>query len=108
MIWDSLGGRISLEGTESGKWYSSTGKQVTHLFFGLMRTVPEPIKSIQVGKMVNWKDLGSAMYLRGTGSREWNSPAVRQVTHPILLLVWPVLSQFQILHVLKYSTFHNY
>lgn len=78
-------------GNKSGKCCSSAVKQVTHLFFRLVCTVPELMKSAGVGgeglavvTMIRWEDLGSAMGLEGTGSR----PAVRPITHLLLELMW--------------------
>lgn len=80
--------------TQDGSWgtnlelfCSSAVKQVTHLFFRLVCTVPELMKSSGVGgeglavvTTIRWEDLG----LEGTGSR----PAVRPITHLLLELMW--------------------
>lgn len=77
------------QGTQSGKWCGSAGKQATHLSFRLVWTAPEPMKFTRVvggwhREDVRWKSAGSAMDLGGTGSREWDTSAGKQVTRLLL------------------------
>lgn len=88
-------------GSESGECGSWAGKQVSHLFFQLVWTVPEPMKSAGVGVRVgHWEDdeVGGLQQWNVswvTESREWGSPTGRKITHTAVLLplVCPALKQ---------------